>query len=164
MWKYILAWIPMLFIAIANGATREIWYVNYLGELRAHQVSCATGIVLLGLYIWFVIRVRKPESSGAALVVGVIWLLMTVAFEFLFGFYLRGLPWSRLFHDYNLFAGRVWVLVLAWVTIAPYLFYRLQNRNPHVLSITHESGRKLAKLGGTENDLEAPTRRGTAES
>ena len=127
MWKYVLAWIPMLFIAIANGAVREICYVNYLGELRAHQVSCATGIVFLGVYIWFLIRTWRPASATMAIAIGLVWLSMTVAFEFLFGFYVRGLSWGQMFHDYNLFAGRVWVLVLAWVTIAPYLFYRLQK-------------------------------------
>ena len=127
MLKYILAWIPMLFIAIFNGAVREIWLVNHLGELRAHQVSSATGIVLLGVYIWIIIRNWRPASATMALSIGVVWLVMTVAFEFLFGFYVRGLSWGRLFHDYNLFAGRVWVVVLAWVTIAAYLFHRLQK-------------------------------------
>lgn len=127
IWKYILAWIPMLFIAILNGAVREIWLVNYLGELRAHQVSSATGIVLLGVYIWVIIRNWRPESAAAAVAVGLIWLMMTVAFEFLFGFYVRGLSWDQLVHAYNIFAGQVWVLVLAWVTIAPYLFYRWQK-------------------------------------
>jgi hypothetical protein len=164
MLKYVLAWIPMLFIAIVNGAVRETWYVNYLEELRAHQVSSATGIVLLGAYIWVIIRNWRPASAKTAIAIGLVWLAMTVAFEFLFGFYVRGLPWSRLFHDYNLLAGRVWVVVLAWVTIAPYLFYRLQNESRQILSTAHEGGRKLAKLGGTEKDLEEPRRRSAAES
>src|SRR5512139_378825 len=152
MWKYILAWIPMLCIAILNGAVRELWLVNYLGELRAHQVSSATGIVLLGVYIWVIIRNWRPESAATAIAIGLIWLAMTVAFEFLFGFYARGLPWGRLFHDYNLLAGRVWVLVLAWVTVAPYLFYRLQNGKGMEMLSTSESSRRLAKLGGTEKN------------
>ena len=54
-------------------------------------------------------------------------LAMTVAFEFLFGHYVAGHSWDRLLHDYNLFAGRVWVVVLVWVTVAPYLFFRLRG-------------------------------------
>ena len=38
-----------------------------------------------------------------------------------------GHPWSRLLHDYNVFAGRVWVVILMWITIAPYVFYRMQR-------------------------------------
>jgi hypothetical protein len=32
------------------------------------------------------------------------------------------------FHDYNIVAGRVWVLVLIWVVIAPYVFLQLQRQ------------------------------------
>jgi hypothetical protein len=53
---------------------------------------------------------------------GLLWLGMTVAFAFLFGHYVVKRPWSDLLHDDNLFAGRVWVVVLVWVTMAPYLF------------------------------------------
>lgn len=37
--RYILAWIPMIFIGIINGIVREVTYGKYLNELRAHQVS-----------------------------------------------------------------------------------------------------------------------------
>ena len=51
---------------------------------------------------------------------------MTILFEFLFGHFIAGHPWSHLFHDYNLLAGRLWVLVLLWTAITPYLFYRMR--------------------------------------
>jgi hypothetical protein len=28
MWKYVLGWVPMVFIAIINRAIREDWYAN----------------------------------------------------------------------------------------------------------------------------------------
>jgi hypothetical protein len=159
MLKYILAWIPMLFIAIFNGAIREMWLVEYFGEAAAHQLSCATGIVLLGVFIWAIIRNWRPTSAATAITIGLIWLIMTIAFEFLFGFYVRGIPWSSLFHEYNLFAGRLWVLVLLWVTVAPYLFYRLENRRKMEPLSARESSERLAKLGGTERQLDTPRRR-----
>ena len=58
------------------------------------------------------------------MIIGMVWLAMTVAFEFLFGHYVAKRPWRDLFLDYNLFAGRVWLVVLVWVTIAPYVFYQ----------------------------------------
>lgn len=124
MWKYVLAWIPMVPIAVANGALRDLWYGKHVGELRAHQISTATAILLFGVYIWFVMRTWRPGSSGHALAVGLTWLGMTVAFEFLFGRYVAGFPWSRLLHDYNVLAGRVWVAIPVWVAVAPYLFCR----------------------------------------
>ncbi len=127
MWKYLLAWFPMVAIAIANGGLRQAWYGKHLGELHAHQISTLTAVVLFGVYIWFIMHLWRPASATQAITVGLLWLAMTVAFEFLFGYYVAGHSWGRLLRDYNLFAGRVWVVVLVWVTVAPYLFFRLRG-------------------------------------
>ena len=127
MWKYVLAWVPMVFIAMANGALREGWYGKHLSALHAHQLSTATGILLFGVYIGALMRIWRPASGGQAIAIGLVWLGMTVAFELLFGHYVVKRPWRDLLHDYNLFAGRVWLVVLVWVSIAPYVFYRLQG-------------------------------------
>jgi len=128
MWKYLVAWAPMVAIAVANGLVREAWYGRRVSELRAHQISTASGLLLLSAYIWVIVRLWPPESLKEALAVVLIWLALTVAFEFLFGRYVAGHSWSRLFRDYNVFAGRVWLLVLVWVAIAPYVFLRLQRQ------------------------------------
>jgi hypothetical protein len=43
------------------------------------------------------------------------------------GLVLAGRPLSQVLHDYNLFAGRVWVLFLVWLAAAPWVFYRLRD-------------------------------------
>ncbi len=128
IWRYILAWIPMIFIGIINGTIREVTYGKYLSELRAHQVSTITGVLLFGFYIWALIHFWSFESPKQALVIGFIWLGLTVTFEFLFGHYIAGHSWSKLLSDYNIFAGRVWIGVLIWIAIAPLLFYRFLER------------------------------------
>jgi hypothetical protein len=126
--RYILAWIPMIFIAIVNASIRELVYAKYLSELRAHQVSTATGILLFGLYIWVITNFWHIRSTTQALTIGLIWLGLTVAFEFIFGHYVVGHAWSKLLADYNLLAGRVWIFVLIWTAIAPFVFYSLRNQ------------------------------------
>ena len=125
--KYAVAWLLMPIIGIINGTIRQYAYSNALGELRAHQVSTVTGIFLFGLYIWALTLTWKIRSSAEAIAIGLIWLTLTIAFEFLFGHYVMKHPWSKLLHDYNLFEGRLWVLVLLWVTLAPYVFHKLSN-------------------------------------
>ena len=125
--KYTIAWLLMPIIGIINGLIRQYGYSNDLGELRAHQVSTVTGIILFGLYVWILSLRWKIQSSVEAIIVGIIWLTLTVAFEFLFGHYVIKHPWSRLLHDYNVCEGRLWLLVLLWITIAPYVFYKLSS-------------------------------------
>jgi hypothetical protein len=127
MWKYVLAWFPMVAIAIANGVLRESSYGKRLSELAAHQVSTLTAVILFGVYVWSVVRIWRPASAAQAIAVGLLWLAMTIAFEFLFGHYIAGHSWQRLLLDYNLLAGRIWLLVLVWIAVAPYLFFRIME-------------------------------------
>ena len=126
IWKYTLAWLVMPFIGIINGTIREFVYQKYLGELSAHQVSTVTGILLFGLFVWLISTRWRIQSAGQAVIIGGIWLGLTGAFEFLFGHYVMKHPWSRLLYDYNLLEGRLWVLVLVFITIAPCLVYRVR--------------------------------------
>ena len=126
MLKYVLAWFPMVAIAIANGALRELWYGKFTTELRAHQISTLAGCTLFGMYIWGVMRFWKPTGAAQAIYTGIVWVVLTICFEFIFGRFVAGHSWRRLLHDYNILAGRVWVLALIWLGIAPYLFYRMQ--------------------------------------
>jgi len=114
-------------IAIVNGVLRESWYGKRLSELAAHQVSTLTAVILFGVYIWFILRIWPPTSAVQAIAVGLLWLAMTIAFEFVFGHYVAGHTWERLLHDYNLLAGRIWLLVLVWVAVAPYLCFRVRR-------------------------------------
>jgi len=127
MLKYVLAWVPMVFIAIGNGILREHWYGKRLPELAAHQISTCSAIFLFGVYTWVLIWFWQPSSSIHSVQIGLCWLALTVAFEFLFGRFVAGHSWGKLLYDYNIFSGRVWILVLVWITVAPYLFYRIQR-------------------------------------
>lgn len=113
----------MLLIAIINGALRDLWYRAFLGELAAHQISTITLIFFFALFIGFVNQTFPPSSSRQALLIGFVWVVMTLVFEFGFGRW-RGASWGNLFEDYNLLEGRLWILIPLWLIIAPYIFYR----------------------------------------
>ena len=117
----------MILIAIANGLFREKILVKRLNKLQAHQLSTATMIILLGTYVWVLFKIWGPASAHQAITIGALWLLFTIIFEFLFGHYIAGHPWSKLLNDYNIMKGRVWILVLIWITIIPYLIYQIQK-------------------------------------
>jgi len=129
-WKYFISWIPGIPIAIVNGLLRNSLYRQFLNELHAHQLSALSFIVLFGIYVFFILKWLKLSSAQEALRLGLTWLVLTVAFEFLFGHFVMGHPWASLVHDYNLVAGRVWVLVLIWIAATPSIFYRIQRGRP----------------------------------
>lgn len=135
-WKHLAAWFVMLLVSIANGAVRDFTYGRHLGELAAHQVSTVASVLLLGLVIRIFVRWVPPSSAQHALTIGLAWVVLTVAFEFLFFHFVGGHSWSELFANYNICKGRVWVIVLLWIAAAPYVFFlqaRLgQGTNPNI--------------------------------
>jgi hypothetical protein len=125
MLRILVLWLPMVALGIANGVLREATYGKHMPELRAHQLSTLVAIGLLGAYMAVVMRWWPPETAAHAWVIGAVWVGATIGFEFLFGRLVAGHSWTRLFQDYNLAAGRVWVVVPVWIAIAPRVFYSL---------------------------------------
>ncbi len=129
IYKHILWWFSFPFVGILNGVLREVIYKKLVGDLPAHQISTVTGVLFFGIIFYFIFKKWKIESARHAILVGVIWLGLTILFEFGFGHYIMGNPWQKLLHDYNLAEGRIWSLFLVWITIAPFVFYNIFDRN-----------------------------------
>ncbi|WP_374340893.1 hypothetical protein [Azonexus sp.] len=125
--KMFAAWCAMLLVSVANGGLRELTYGRHVDELTAHQLSTATGIVLLGLVMRAAISRWPPPSRRSAVLLGAGWAALTVAFEFLFFHFVAGHSWLALLDNYNIGAGRIWVFVVLWVAIAPSLFFRCRR-------------------------------------
>src|SRR3569832_2504349 len=127
MFRYVLAWIPMLVIAVANGAFRQLTFGKVMSEPHAHQLSTLIGSFWIGAFIWLVVHTWPPSSGRQALLVGVVWVLLTVAFETFMGLVLQHRPIQDVLYENNLSAGRVWTLFLIWLGVAPWSFFHIRQ-------------------------------------
>ena len=125
--KQILLWLPMIAIAFANATLRELVLIKHFSEFKAHQLSTISLIILCSIYIWFVFPLLNIQNSKQAFLIGFVWMLLTIAFEFSLG-RLTNKSWEYLFQDYNLFAGRIWLLFLFSLFVLPYLIYMVKNK------------------------------------
>lgn len=122
-----LIWLLFLVIAIGAAGLREALLTPRVGEPAAHVMGTALVVAALALVIGLTIPWVVPSlQSHDLLLVGVLWTGLTVLFEFGFGRFVMGHSWSRLLHDYNLLAGRVWILVLLTTLLGPLVLGRLQ--------------------------------------
>jgi hypothetical protein len=124
--RYLAFWSVLAVVGVGNGVLRQATYGKLVPELLAHQISTATGILLTGLVVWPLTRIWPIGSTARAWTIGGAWLAMTVAFELGFGHYVAGHSWPRLLADYDLLAGRVWLLFLIWILGMPALFRQLR--------------------------------------
>lgn len=113
----------LLVLAIINAGVREMVYEPRLGDAAGHAVSSIVAIAYtLAIAYWFVGHVRMGVTRADLLLVGGLWLTLTIAFEFGFGHYVMGRPWSYLLADYNVLKGRLWSFVLLTMFTAPSLW------------------------------------------
>jgi hypothetical protein len=138
--RALVVWFGLLVLAIANAGVREALITPSMGASAGHVISTITLCAAILLLSWLTIGWIRPRSSGGAWAIGGLWFGLTVAFEFLAGHYLFGNPWSRLLEDYNVFRGRVWVLVLLTTALAPFLCARARGLIPSPDETRHHQG------------------------
>ena len=121
--RAVLVWVGLLVVAILNGGFREAVLAPRLGRSVAHGVST----VMLSLFIvalgWVTTPWVGPKSLQDAWMIGGAWVVLTLAFEFLGGHFIFGKPWQTLLADYNLLAGRIWVMVLIVTLMTPVIAF-----------------------------------------
>jgi len=125
--KYFLAWFGMMLLAILNGVLRDLLYKPQLGELAAHQISTLLLLLLLAAYFWLLTSRWRLKTSRQAWLIGLVWLVMTLAFEVGLGRLSAESSWAAILADYNILAGRIWILIPFWTLVGPYVFFRLRS-------------------------------------
>jgi hypothetical protein len=115
-------WFLFMILAIINAGIRNSVYKPVIGDLHAHQLSTIIFIVLILVVTYLVLRFSNIQLSDKdAFILGSIWLLLTICFEFLAGHFVFGNSLEKLVADYNILKGRIWSFVLITIFFAPYL-------------------------------------------
>jgi len=109
---------------VAAGAFRVAVVAPRLSPFGTEVVGALLGIaVILALTRPFIRSLERPTLVTLA-GIGVLWLGLTVAFEFGFFHYVGGRSWESLLAQYDIAAGHLWPFVLAAVVVAPFVWAR----------------------------------------
>ena len=115
-------WFLFMILAIINAGIRNGVYKPIVGDLTAHQISTLIFVIVIFVVTYLILRFSDLNLSGSqALLMGIIWVILTIGFEFVAGHYAFGNSWEKLLADYNILNGRIWSLVLLTEFIAPLL-------------------------------------------
>ncbi len=130
-------WFVFLVIAFGVGAVREGLLRPRIGEPRAHVIGTLIAVTLMMLVIYaFIRQIHESCLMTDLILIGVLWLVMTVAFEFGFSHFVMGKPWENLLADSNVPRGRILVLVLATVLLGPIIVGTLMKPSHETVTPT----------------------------
>lgn len=125
--KALILWLSILVLAIVNGMLREQVLIPTLGSFGGLLLS---GVILMAC-IFFVAWLAVPWwgalTAKQCWSIGAFWLLLTLAFEFVFGRFVQGRTLSELMEAYSFAGGNLWSLVLLFVFVSPRLAARIRG-------------------------------------
>jgi hypothetical protein len=112
-------WVLLLVMAILNGGVRERWITPRWGPRAGHIASTLMLAALILLTAWLSVRWLRLSTPADAFRVGILWSVLTLAFELIAGHYLFRRSWPSLWAEYDLRQGRIWILVPLVTLLAP---------------------------------------------
>lgn len=126
--RSLVIWLLIICAEIFHGILRAIVLVPIVGEFRSNQIGVFTGSAIIILIAYFTIRWIGAKRKGELLMVGGIWLVLTVAFEVLFGRFVMGLTWENLLAGYNMLNGGLMPIGLLLLFLSPMFAAKLRGK------------------------------------
>ena len=114
-----IIWLIIISAEVVHGILRGLFLAPVAGDFRARQIAVFTGIIIIFIIAYFTVRWIRASRSLQLLIVGFIWLFFTLAFEILFGRFIAGYSWDRIFSDYNIPEGGLLPIGLFTMTLMP---------------------------------------------
>lgn len=125
--KATAAWLLILVCAVLNGGLREALLMPSLGKPAALVLSgVLLSIVIVAVSLLLVPRLGRLSTSQG-LYIGLLWLCLTLIFEFGFGRLVQHQSWQQLGEAYTFKEGNIWPLVLVVTLVAPLLALRVRG-------------------------------------
>ena len=124
--RAVLVWLVLMIVESVHGMLRTLFLAPHTGDFRARQIAVFTGSCLIVGVSYLFVRRLRAEGTRALLLVGLLWVALTVAFDFGFGHVVFGRSWENLASDYNLVHGGLMPIGLVVLLLSPAIAARLR--------------------------------------
>lgn len=128
--RALLAWLAIAVAESVHGIIRRVFVLPVIGELPAHQVGMLVGCLIIFAIACASIRWIGARSTSELLTVGAVWMVLMAAFEVSLG-YAFGYPLSRILQDYNIAEGRLMIIGMVFMLLAPLLAAKVRGIRTH---------------------------------
>jgi len=115
----ILMWFVLMALMFINGACRELVTGMFVGERTAEVIHIVSACLIILLVTCGFCRRERGGCVSRLGVLGVIWAMMTVAFETILIVWIQGDPLREVASAYDITRGELWPVVVLTVLLAP---------------------------------------------
>jgi hypothetical protein len=123
--RALAAWLLIVAAESVHGTIRQLWVAPAIGDIPARQLGVLTGSLIILAVACLTIRWIGARTMGEQLRIGLLWVVLIVAFEFALGT-LLGYSRERMLSDYNPAAGGLMGAGLLFMLWAPVLAARVR--------------------------------------
>lgn len=124
LFRALLVWLLIVAAESAQGSLRHLLFGPEV-EFLVRQVSVLSGAAMIFVLTWACGRWIRIGTARGALAIGVLWVVLTLAFEVVLG-RATGLGWDRIASDYDLLHGGLMPIGLLAMALTPWAVRRLE--------------------------------------
>ena len=127
LFRAFLVWLVIVVAESIHGTLRQIFLAPFVGDFPARRIAFFVGMLLIFLIAYFCIRWIRATTTKRLLIVGLMWAILTVLFEFGLGIYILNYSRERMMEDYDVSRGGLMAFGIVFMVFAPYLAAKLRG-------------------------------------
>lgn len=126
--RAIALWFLLMMAETLHGLWRAKVLALWIGDAAARDVSVFTGSLIILLITWACIGWIPARSARTLLLVGLTWVVLTMAYELALGRLVFHQTWAEILSDFDLLHGRLLPIGLLFLMFSPLLAARLRGQ------------------------------------
>lgn len=115
----VVVWLIIMIAEILHGLARKLLLEPRIGDFRARQVSVFVGAAMILAITFVFVRWLKASYLSHFVLLGFMWVGLTLGFEILLGRVIMDLSWERILSDYDVANGGLMLFGLLVMAFAP---------------------------------------------
>jgi hypothetical protein len=120
-------WLLIISAEFVHGILRTLFLEPLIGDFQARQISVFVGSLIILTIAYFSVQWIRAKNIQSLIVVGLIWLILTLMFEISLGRFVFGFSWKKILSDYDISKGGLLPFGLIILTLSPLIAYKLRG-------------------------------------
>jgi hypothetical protein len=129
LFRAVEVWLVISAIEVIHGVARVALLEPFVGDFQARQLGVLSGSILILVTTFVFRRWLTAKSVRDCLIVGGVWVGLTLTLEFALGRMMMGLSWNRILSDYDLLRGGLMPVGLLVMFLSPLIAVHFWGEN-----------------------------------